>query len=293
MTGSRWRWVAALSLVLFAFWAWAGERACRAGTKEDCLDAHGRGQDLRDAGRLTSARQTFFACAQSSCPALIQADCARFGEELDRLVPSVSFAARDPAGADLPDTAVLVDDQPVASRLDDGRPYDLDPGKHVVRFVHAGREVEVTVVIDQGEKGRGVVATFPVPEALSAARGATTPPPPAPRKPILPLVVAGAGAIAAVTGAVIAAVGLSEVPSSCSIGSRQCEATPGDPAFGRAHDAVSLANVGLGVGLGGAAVLACGALWYAASPARPPREQVSVVPWAGDRAGGVGVRGAF
>lgn len=288
MTGRPWS-VVVLSLALFAACSWASERACRAATKEECLEAHGRGQDLREAGRLTSARQTFFACAQSACPALIQADCARFGEELDRLVPSVSFAARDPSGADLPDTAVYVDDQPVATRLDDGRSYDLDPGKHAVRFVHAGRETEVTVVLSQGEKGRGVVATFAADDALAATRGmpATPPAPVVPKKPALPLVVAGAGALAAVTGAVLAGVGLGQVPSSCSIGSRQCVAAPGDPAFQRAHDAVQLANVGVAVGAGGAAVLVGGVLWYALSPARPPREVAGLAPWLGDRAGGV------
>jgi hypothetical protein len=130
-------------------------RECRAASKDECLEAHGRGQDLRDAGHLTSARQTFLACAQSSCPAIIQADCARFSEDLDRLVPTVGFAARDPGGVDLPDTTVYVDDQLVTMRLDDGKSYDLDPGKHVVRFAHGGRETTVTVVLNQGEKGRG------------------------------------------------------------------------------------------------------------------------------------------
>ena len=52
---------------------------------------------------------------------------------------------------------------PVAARrsgcLDDGKPYDLDPGKHAVRFVHEGRETTVTVVLNQGEELR-YVASF-------------------------------------------------------------------------------------------------------------------------------------
>src|ERR1700733_12585341 len=83
---------------------------CWALSKDECLEAHGRGQDQRDSGRLTLARQTFLTCAQSACPALVQADCARFGEELDRVVPTVSFAARDTTGGDLPDAVVYVDD---------------------------------------------------------------------------------------------------------------------------------------------------------------------------------------
>jgi phytoene/squalene synthetase len=30
--------------------------------------------------QITRARQLFLACAQSSCPNLIQGDCARFGD---------------------------------------------------------------------------------------------------------------------------------------------------------------------------------------------------------------------
>src|SRR5579884_3754028 len=105
-----------------------GTHPARAASKDECLAAHGHGQDLRDQGRLTAARQAFMACAQSSCPALIQADCAQFEEQVDRLVPSVSFAARDPAGADLPDTSVDVDGAPLVGRLD-GKSYDLEDRK--------------------------------------------------------------------------------------------------------------------------------------------------------------------
>ncbi|HEX4447607.1 MAG TPA: hypothetical protein VH044_12750 [Polyangiaceae bacterium] len=297
MTSSRWWWVmtvAALACAVVS--ASMGERECLAASKEECLEAHGRGQDLREAGRLTSARLTFMACAQSTCPALIQADCARFGEELDRLVPTVSFAARDPSGADLPDTVVYVDDQQVALRLDDGKSYDLDPGKHSVRFVHDGHETSVTVVVNQGEKGRGVVATFAGVADPTRAIPSLPPAPAEPRRPIAPLVVAGLGAIATVTGGVLIGVGLAEVPSSCSVGSRQCVAAPGDPAFDQAHRGIGLANLGIGVGAAGAAVLVGGTVWYFLQPARPRRELGvlrSVSPWFGDRAGGLRVQARF
>lgn len=296
-SAGRWKG-GALACALFGLVFLAGSlaaRECRAASKDECLEAHGRGQDLRDAGHLTSARQTFLACAQSSCPAIIQADCARFSEDLDRLVPTVSFAARDPGGGDLPDTSVYVDDQLVTMRLDDGKSYDLDPGKHAVRFVHAGRETAMTVVINQGEKGRGVVATFA--DAAEEERAMPALPPPAvqQRRSSLPLVVAGLGAAAAVAGAVLVAVGIKDVPSSCSIGARQCVAPPGDPSFEQAHRGVVLANLGLGVGVGGAAVLLGGAAWYILEPSRPRIEERSarVVPWVGDRAGGVGLTGGF
>jgi hypothetical protein len=296
MSERRWWEVVAIVGVACALFSLASAGECRAASKEECLDSHGRGQDLRDQGRLTVARQTFLACAQSSCPPLIQADCSRYGEELDRLVPTVSFAARDPEGADLPDTAVYVDDQIVATRLDDGKSYDLDPGKHVVRFAHGGRETTVTVVLNQGEKGRSVLATFA--DAAVAARAMPALPPSVAtaKRPIAPLLVAGLGAAAAVAGGVLMVVGIREVPSNCSIGSRQCTAAPGDPSFGEAHSGLSLANVGLGVGIGGAAVLVGGVVWYLLEPARLPAEPgraTGLAPWFGDRAGGLSFSGRY
>jgi hypothetical protein len=298
MKGSQWRRLrmfAGTLLVVTLLAGSIGAHECMAASKEECLEAHGRGQDLRDAARLTSARQTFLACAQSSCPALIQADCARFSEELDRLVPTVSFAARDPNGGDLPDTTVFVDDQQVTMRLDEGKSFDLDPGKHAVRFVHGGRETVVTIVLNQGEKGRSVVATFADP-ALAEHALPSLPPVAAPKRSAAPLVVAGIGAVAAIAGAVLVTVGVKEVPSSCSIGSRQCVAPPGDPAFGEAHRGVGLANLGLGIGAGGAALLAGGVVWYLVEPPHPRVQQeraARLVPWLGDRSGGLSVSSRF
>jgi hypothetical protein len=272
----------------------AGE--CRAAAKEECLDAHSRGQDLREAGRLTSARQAFLACAQSTCPAVVQSDCARFSEEIDRLVPSVSFAARDPGGVDLPDTTVYVDDQMVTMHLDDGKSYELDPGKHAVRFVHEGRETAVTVVVNQGEKGRSVVATFA--DAAAAEREIPAFPPStlSPKRPAAPLFVAGLGAVATIAGVVVMAVGLKDVPAACSVGSKQCVAPPGDPSLAQAHHGVSLANLGIGIGAGGVALLTSGLVWYFLQPVHPRTEQArgpALAPWFGDRSGGVDLAARF
>ncbi len=65
-------------------------------------------------------------------------------------MPSVTFSARDGSAADLPVTTVYVDDTLMTSRLDDGRTYELDPGKHTVRFVHEGKETSLKVVLNQG-----------------------------------------------------------------------------------------------------------------------------------------------
>jgi len=250
-------------------------RTSAAGAREECVESHGRAQDLRERGQLARARQTFLTCAQSSCPTVVQQDCARFSEELAQLVPTVTFGARDANAADLPTTTVYVDDALVATRLDDGRTYELDPGKHVIRYVHDGKETSLKVVLNQGERGRLLVATFldrsapPKREAAPAdtAEAATSN---EARRPLFPLVVAGIGAAAAITGGALFAVGSSSVPDACSMSTKECATAPNDPAIGKAESGVRLANTGLAVGIGGAVTLLGGLVWYLVQPASTP-----------------------
>ena len=284
---------AAVAATLSAIFADA-HAARAAAPKDECVDAHSRGQDQREKGQLTRARSTFLACAQSSCPALIQGDCARFGEELDRLVPSVSFGARDARSADLPATSVYVDDVLIATRLDDGKSYDLDPGRHVIRFLHDGKDNTLRVVLNHGEKGRTLVATFA--DVNPQTKEVAEPSVPQPKRPAFPLVVAGLGAAGLATGAVLMALGLHEVPASCSVATRDCAAPPGDRAFEDANHGVSMANLGLGIGIGGTAVLAGGLIWYFTQPLTQPTQTGRaglVQPWVGRGSGGVLVGSAF
>ncbi len=243
--------------------------SARATTKEECLDAHGRGQDLRERGLLVRAKQTLMTCAQSACPTIVQSDCARMVEELGHVVPTVTFAARDASAADLPTTTVYVDDVLFTTRLDDGKAYELDPGRHVVRYVHDGRETSLRVVVNQGEKGRVLLGTFVDPAAPPVRpleHDEPPPEPPAPHRPILPLLVAGAGGAALVAGSVLWAVGLGRVPSNCSTSTHECAAPPGDPAFDQARSGVSTANAGIAMAVGGALVLGAGLVWYFVQP---------------------------
>ena len=240
-----------------------------AGSREECVDAHSRAQDLRDRGQLAQARRTFLTCAQSSCPSLVQQDCARFSEELAQLVPTVTFGARDANAADLPATTVYVDDAIVATRLDDGKAYELDPGKHVIRYVHDGRDTILKVVLNQGERGRLLVATFidKTPARRERETPETTEPPALESKrSALPLLFAGLGAAAAVTGGILYAVGSGSVPDACSMSTKECATPPNDPSLSKAESGVRLANTGLAIGLSGAVVLVGGIVWYLVQP---------------------------
>jgi hypothetical protein len=240
-------------------------------SKDQCVDAHSRGQDAREQGKLSLARKLFLSCAQASCPALVQSDCARFADDLGRLQPSLTFVARDALGADLPDTAVYVDDNLVVTRLDDGKPHDVDPGRHTVRFSSDGKDQTVTLVVDTGEKGRAVIATFtavnaPIPSAgAHAAAGlAATSREPEVRTihPSRSRILIGVGAAVTLTGGVLGVLGVRNVPSNCSISSNRCSAPPGDPVFDQARSGMRLADVGIAVGAVGVAALTGGLAWY-------------------------------
>ena len=250
-------------------------------TKEECLDAHGRGQDQQESGHLALARDSFAVCSQPSCPGLVQSDCARFSEELARLSPSVTFAARDDGANDLPDTEVYVDGALVAHNLEEGRTFDIDPGKHAVRFIHRGRSVLLNVIVSEGEHGRPVIATFgesppTLVDASHEVARANGSAPPAPvvesKRGAFPLILAVAGGAALATGAVLLGVGFAKIPDNCSVQTNECSAAPGDPAFDAAHGGVSLVNAGLTTAIAGAVVGVGGLVWYfTQSPVREQR----------------------
>jgi hypothetical protein len=270
-------------------------------SKEACVDAHSRGQDAREQGKLSLARKLFLTCAQSSCPAAVQGDCARFADDLTNLQPTIVFVARDGSGNDLPATTVYVDGALVATAID-GKPHDIDPGNHVVKFSNGDSDEVVTVVIGSGEKGRSVMAKFSSinpPSAPSAAQALTGGParPAAPKvqHPKGALALAVSGGIIAVGGAALAFYGRAQVPDACDLSTHQCAAPPGDPVFDDAASAASKVNIGLVAGGIGVAALAGGLVWYYAG-AKTDKEsptQQAVTPWVNGNGAGVAVLGRF
>ncbi|MEO6773800.1 MAG: hypothetical protein ABI467_12410 [Kofleriaceae bacterium] len=266
-------------------------------TKEECLDAHGKGQDAKDQGKLTLARKLFLSCAQPSCPTLVSNDCARFADDLGRQQPSVSLAARDGSGNDLPDTTVYIDDVLVATRLDDGRPHEIDPGKHVIRFSNGGKDQVVTIVIESGEQGRTVAAVFGPPKGKLTA-GSSSPAAPKPEAPHAShptgaKVLMVGGLVVTVAGAAFGAFELSRVPNQCSISTNQCAAAPGDPVFADAQSAVHNANLGWVVtGIGLAATIG-GTIWYLTGVKHTDQEHFALAPWTAPGGGGLAFGGPW
>jgi len=295
---------ATLSLGMLAFLAQEMPAWAAPPTKDECIDAHGRGQDLRAQGELARARTMLMVCASQSCPSLIQADCAHFAEELDRIVPSLTFAARDGAGADVPDTQVFVDDVLVASRLDQGKPFEVNPGKHTVRFIHGGKTVSLDVVVNQGEKARSVVASFEPPPAVGGAglvangggNEAAAKVDTGPRRPTLPLYVVGGGVLVAGAGVFFTVYGQSKFPSTCDTSTSQCAAAPGSSVFGDAKGALNTRNAGIGLMVGGVAAAVTGLIWYFVQPKTTVVGSLRMAPYmtaVDGKNGGLLVSGAF
>jgi hypothetical protein len=111
------------------------------------------------------------------------------------------------------------------------------------------------------------------------------------------LIVAGLGGAAMIAGSVLLVTGLGAVPDNCSRTAHNCAAAPGDAAFDDAKSAISRANLGLGIGIGGAAVATIGLIWYlASSPSEPEKATTSasaVTPWTDGHGGGAAWHLAF
>jgi hypothetical protein len=176
---------------------------------EACVNAAAAGQKLRDSGLYRRAREQFITCAAESCPGEVRKGCVGWLADVEKLTPSVVFAARS-HGKEVTDVRVTIDGELVAGRID-GKPVALDPGEHRFRFERAGDPAaEETAVIVAGEQ-----------ERLISAR--LTPDPPESPSP---------------TGA------LAATPTEASARSRRAP-SPGEAALG----VVGLASLATGLGL--------------------------------------------
>ncbi len=113
-------------------------------------------------------------------------DCSERMSEIDKVTPSIAFAAKSPDGADLTAVSVTMDGALLASRLD-ANAIMIDPGEHVFQLSSDGfSTVTKKLVVREFEKGRVETITFaptpkvapaPVPvPAPSPATSAITPP---------------------------------------------------------------------------------------------------------------------
>ncbi len=139
-------------------------------TKDQCIDANAKGQDLRRSGKLAAAREQLRLCSSLSCPAMVRNDCTKRLDELESVQPAIIFDAKDGSGRDLSVVSVTVDGRPLTEKLD-GTALQVDPGEHVFVFsVPDQAPVSQTFVLKEGDGQR-------------RERVVIGPPPPAPPPP--------------------------------------------------------------------------------------------------------------
>lgn len=165
------RWILASAGMLLAS---SAVPAAAATPIEQCLSSSEEGQVSRDHGRLLEARDRFLTCGDDACPSIVQLRCVQWLEEVDALIPTVVFAARDEGDVDLRDVEVSAQGRVLSSRLD-GAPIALDPGELDLVFTAGGRRVEQHVVLRAGEKSRIVAVRFAPTLPDGARRAAPTP----------------------------------------------------------------------------------------------------------------------
>jgi hypothetical protein len=125
-----------------------------------CIAAHESAQALRNQGHLQEARRTLLVCARDTCPRLVTNDCRPWLDAANADQPTVVLSVRDESGVETSDVRVSLDGALLTSHLD-GRPIDVDPGDHVLRFERPRvPPVEQRVFLRAKEKERVVQASF-------------------------------------------------------------------------------------------------------------------------------------
>jgi hypothetical protein len=222
--------------------ALAQTRRADAVNREACFSSAESAQQLRAQDKLRGARDALLVCAQSECPASVQRDCARWLVEVNEALPTLVFTAHDKDNNDLADVRVSVDGKVVASTID-GRPVELDPGSHMLRYDRAGsRPVMKSIVVAAGQKLRAISIGM---EPLPAPKGAAA------NLPVAPIIVLGGVGVAALvsmTGFWIAGRSeYSQLEGSCMM---SCNPSQVDPVrakliVGDVSGGIAIASLGV------------------------------------------------
>lgn len=139
------RVVFAIGLALVPARAFADEP-----TKQECALAAGRGQVLRDEGKLVSADEVLGACAVDACPAVVREACARWQADVRARMPKLRARLVDERGADVTDARVTVDgaENPRVAK----ESVAVDPGFHSIEMTARGQKIVENVTLGEREE---------------------------------------------------------------------------------------------------------------------------------------------
>jgi hypothetical protein len=249
-----------LGVIAIAVTTTAASPANAAG-KQECIDAVGKAQSLKDEGKLLDARQQLLICSANTCPGPVRADCVLWLSDVEKVMPTVVPRAVDIKGVELADTALRIDGAVATLRLD-ARPIPVDPGSHVLRFEHPGyRPAEQTVVMKKGEKER--VVTMMLERTAEAPPVGPAPPPATTTSerpvPVVSWIGWGVGAVGLIGFGVLglkANLDYSSFKDSCG---SNCTTADRDSL----QSTMTIADISLIVGLVGAGV---GTIFYLMRP---------------------------
>ena len=231
--------------------ALAGEGVARADDREQCATAADQAQLLRDEGKYRRAREQLIVCARDVCPAPIKRDCLEWLSQVESTAPTVVFGAKD-GSKDLSDVKVYVDGAAVTERLD-GKPVQMDLGKHTVKFEYQGQTREEEVIIGAGQKNRNVTVTFGGAAASGGGGGSGGPAGPTGSAPaeggggsLVPaIIVGGVGVLALGSFAIFGLGGKSDVSDL----EKNCKPRCAQSDVDSAKTKLLIADISLGVGI--------------------------------------------
>jgi hypothetical protein len=269
-----------LLFLLFLFQPRIGS-AEEAAVIEACFSSYEETQVRLKAKEFGKARELARSCS-SGCPTEISEQCQTWAWEAERDAPSVLLVARLASGEDAPGVSVTIDNEwkPLQKEL------LLDPGPHEISFTREdGWKSSFSVQIHAGEKRRTIRADVPEVEDREKK---PLPPPVVPevRRTHLPWAIASfsVGAVGFGFAGAYTAVALDrrKVLDECA---PECE----PKRVQAAHNALTIADVGLIVGAVGAATGVGILIW--GGPKTPRSTALTVYP----ESSGVsaGVRGNF
>jgi hypothetical protein len=273
-------------LLALAAYAPAARADASTTSTQACVSAYEDGQVLRKDGKLTRARERLLVCAQASCSPVLRKQCTAWVAEVDQQTPTVVLVARGLHGEDVVDVHVTLDGKELTHRLD-GRALPLDPGPHAFRFEIDGATArDETVVVNQGEHERRVVADFHV----------DTPPPPsspgATHPAPTPVAVPLLGGLAAAGLGTFALFGWMGMSAKDDLDARQCKPACPQTDVDAVKRKFLVADFGLGVGV---ASLAAATLIYLTKGEITEQSNGAVTVGAAPVPGGaaVGLSGSF
>lgn len=239
----------------------------RAADKVRCGAAYEQGQELRRQDKLSAAREQLMICEQT-CPKTLTADCTRWRQEVEALMPTVRLRASDGQGHPV-DARVLMDGTLLLDKLVDA-PVAVDSGEHTFRFESAsGLTTEVHVSLHGAERGREIEGVL---APASPPAPAVAPPGKLPPVPTVSWVLAAVGGVGLGLGAVLSVKGhidASHLQSTCA---PSC--APGEVDSIATQYTVGWVGAGIGVAALAAAVVLW-APWRSGEPAQSGRLYVA------------------